>query len=63
MKSHKCKSLFPISPHNVVHTHNALWLRVLRIIYDSRLSFNPDIATSFGKHPVLSCGDLSFSKH
>ena len=54
---------FSSLPHDIIYTYNALWLRVLSVIYDSCLSFNPDISTSFGKHPVLSCGDLSFSKH
>lgn len=57
------KYLFPSLPYNIIYTYNALWLRVLSVIYDSCLSFNPDISSSFGKHPVLSCGDLSFSKH
>lgn len=50
-------------PQHIVHTHYALWLRILSVVYNSCLSFNPDIATLFGQHSVLSCCHLSFCEH
>ena len=35
--------------HSIIYTYSALWLRLLRVLYDSCLSFNPDISTIYQK--------------
>lgn len=51
------------SPQDVVHTHYALWLGILGVVYNCRLSLYPDVAPLLSKHPVLPGGHLPFSKH
>lgn len=51
------------SPQDVVHTHYALWLGILGVVYHRRLSLHPDVAPLLSKHPVLPGGHLPFSKH
>lgn len=52
-----------VLPENVVDAHDALWLRVLGVVNDCGLSFNPHVASFLGEHSILTGGSLALCKY